>query len=353
MPQHCTPDDHAFMHQNNISACSVSAPTERSLPSTCFANLHTHQSQSHARVSAQTQNSNFGHPPFPLTSMSLVAEAAACLDSIEDIEALTPRQWPQCHRTDASPSRSLQEGFAQLLDKWMRHPEHRIRLKCINRMGHLCNFLLDILCILGVHGMTLSIARLHSLSTFFVDYLRIDPQLDMDRMLQNRTGISAGYRMAGKYLAIIQPFSALLSNVKFRSRQSMHANMQPSLELLREWEACLMMEDIALTIRSSIALLESINSYVHMLPVPRSARFLQRSDRHHELAELADEWTQRTPSPSQPEPSSASASPPGLPQPISQRNAPYCIRFQADNFHAKACKATHVCSVPDCTGNQD
>ena len=79
-------------------------------------------------------------------------------------------------------------------------------------------------------------------------------------MLQNRTGISAGYRMAGKYLAIIQPFSALLSNVKFRSRRSMHANMQPSLELLREWEACLMMEDIALTIRSSIALLESINA---------------------------------------------------------------------------------------------
>ena len=63
--------------------------------------------------------------------------------------------------------------------------------------------------------------------------------------------------------------------------------MQPSLELLREWEACLMMEDIALTIRSSIALLESINSYAHMLPV-RSAHFVQWSDRHHELAELAD-----------------------------------------------------------------
>ena len=271
--------------------------------------------------------------------MSLVAEADACLDSIEDVEDLTPRQWPQCHRTDASPSRSLQEGFAQLLDKWMRHPEHRIRLKCINRMGHLCNFLLDTLCILGVRGMTFCIARLHSLSTFFVDYLRIDPHLDMDRMLQNRKGISAGYRMAGKYLAIIQPFSARLLNVKFRSRHSTHANMQPCLELLREWEACLMMEDIALTIRSSIALLESINSYVHMLPMPRSAHFLQ--------------WTQCMPSPSQPEPSSASAFPPGLPQPASQRHAPYCIKLQADNFYDKACKATHVCSVPDCTGNQD
>ena len=54
--------------------------------------------------------------------MALVAEADACLDSIEDIEELTPRQWPQCHRADASPSRILQEGFAQLLDKWMRHP---------------------------------------------------------------------------------------------------------------------------------------------------------------------------------------------------------------------------------------
>ena len=266
-----------------------------------------------------TQGSNPGHPPFPLASMALVAEADACLDSIEDIEELTPRQWPQCHRGDASPSRILQEGFAQLLDKWMRHPEHRVRLKCINRMGHLCNFLLDILCILGVRGMTFCIARLHSLSTFFVDYLRIDPHLDMDRMLQNRKGISAGYRMAGKYLAIIQPFSTLLSNVKFRSWHSMHTNMQPCLELLREWEACLMMEDIALTIRSSIALLESINSYVHMLPMPRNAHFLQWSDRHHELAELADEWTQRMPSPSQPEPSSVSAFPPGLPQPASQR----------------------------------
>ena len=182
------------MRQNNLSACSVSAPTERSLPPTCLAKVTTCVRANLSRMPElacyacqpcglrrQTQNSNFGHSPFPLTSMSLVAEADACLDSIEDIEALTPRQWPQCHRTDASPSRSLQEGFAQLLDKWMRRPEHRVRLKCINRMGHVCNFLLDILCILGVRGMTISVARLHSLSTFFVDYLCIDPQLDMDR----------------------------------------------------------------------------------------------------------------------------------------------------------------------------
>ena len=227
--------------------------------------LRSHQ---HAALRRQTQGSNSGHPPFPFSRMSRIADADACFDAIEDIEALAPRQWPQCHRMDASPSRVLQEGFAKLLDQWMRHPEHSIRLNCINRMGHLCNFLLDILCILGVHGMTFSIARMHSLSAFFVDYLRIDPQLDVDRMLENRRSISPGYRMAGKYLAIIQPFSALLANVKFRSRHNMHAYMQPSLELLREWEACLGMDDIALTIRSCIALLESINSYVHMLPTP-------------------------------------------------------------------------------------
>ena len=282
--------------------------------------------------------------------MSLVAEADACLDSIEDIEDLTPRQWPQCHRADASPSRSLQEGFAQLLDKWMRHPEHRIRLKCINCMGHLCNFLLDILCILGVHGMTFCIARLHSLSTFFVDYLRIDPHLDMDRMLQNRKGISAGYRMAGKYLAIIQPFSALLSNVKFRSRHSMQTNTQPCLELLREWEACLMMEDIALTIlqhrvagEHQLLCPHASNAPQRAFPAvvrqaPRVGRAGRRVDSVH----------------AQPLATGAQLSfPPGLPQPASQRHAPYCIRFQADNFYDKACKATHVCSVPDCTGNQD
>ena len=245
----------------------------------------------------------------------------ACLWLLKLTHALIPsrisRTSPRAN--GASPSRSLHEGFAQLLDKWMRHPEHRIRLKRINRMGHLCNFLLDILCIFGVHGMTFCIARLHSLSTFFVDYLRIDPHLDMDRMLQNRKGISAGYRMAGKYLAIIQPFSALFSNVKFRSRHNMHTNMQPCLELLREWEACLMMEDIALTIRSSIALLESINSYVHMLLMPRSAHFLQWSDRHHELAELADEWTQCMPSPSQPEPAQLQLFRQACPSPL--RNA--------------------------------
>ena len=156
-------------------------------------------------------------------------------------------------------------------------------LGCVTRSRTICAY--------GPRRLQVAQRLVKAMSTFFVDYLRIDPHLDMDRMLQNRKGISAGYRMAGKYLAIIQPFSALLSNVKFRSRHSMHANMQPCLELLREWEACLMMEDIALTIRSSIALLESISSYVHMLPMPRSAHFLQWSDRRHELAELADEWT--------------------------------------------------------------
>ena len=229
--------------------------------------------------------------------MSLVAEADACLDSIEDIEGLTPRQWPQCHRTDASPSRSLQEGFAQLLDKWMRHPEHRIRLKCINRMGHLCNFLLDILCILGVRGMTFCIARLHSLSTFFVDYLRIDPHLDACFR------IAKAFRQAIAWPASTWPLSSL----------SPHFCQMSNFAL-------------------GTACMQTCN---------------------HAWNCFASGRQQCMPSPSQPEPSSASAFPPGLPQPASQRHAPYCVRFQADNFYDKACKASHVCSVPDCAGNQD
>ena len=88
--------------------------------------------------------------------------------------------------------------------------------------------------------MTFCIARLHSLSTFFVDYLRIDPHLDMDRMLQNRKGISAGYRMAGKYLAIIQPFSALLSNGKFRSRHGGLTEVQRDPSSAEGWKLFLL-----------------------------------------------------------------------------------------------------------------
>ena len=55
--------------------------------------------------------------------------------------------------------------------------------------------------------MTFGIARLRSLIAYFVDYVRIDPQI-----LENRKRSLAGFRMAGKYLAVIQPFSALLAN---------------------------------------------------------------------------------------------------------------------------------------------
>ena len=48
------------------------------------------------------------------------------------------------------------------------------------------------------------------------------------------------------------------------------------------------------SLSASASLLESINSYVFQCP---SAHFLQWSDRHHELAELADEWTQCMPAP--------------------------------------------------------
>ena len=104
------------------------------------------------------------------------------------------------------------------------------------------------------------------------------------------------------------------------------------------------MEDIALVIRSSIALLESIKAYVSVLPLPRSAHFLQWSDRRHELADLADEWTQRMPRPAPSEPRPAPASPPGL-----------CVAmlhiassFSQNMCSAKACKLAHVCVVPDC-----
>ena len=232
--------------------------------------------------------------------MSLASDSNACFDAFEDAD--TPQQWLQCHRIDASPSRFVQDGFASLLNEWLRRMDRTDRLACIHRMGHLSNFLLDILSFLGVHGMTFCVARLHSLIAYFIDYIRIDPQIDVDGMLENRKRSLAGFRMAGKYLAIIQPFSALLANPKFRSEHSMHAHMQPSLDLLREWESRLGMEDIALVIRSCIALLESIKAYVSVLPQPRSAHFLHWSDRHHELAELADEWTHFMPTPAPPEP---------------------------------------------------
>ena len=54
--------------------------------------------------------------------------------------------------------------------------------------------------------MTISIARLHS--TFFVDYLRIDPQLDMDRMLQKSHGhfgrLSHSREVPGHYSAFLR-----------------------------------------------------------------------------------------------------------------------------------------------------
>ena len=277
--------------------------------------------------------------------MSLVSDSNACFDALEDAD--TPQQWPQCHRMDASPSRFVQDGFASLLNEWLRRMDLTERLACIHRMGHLSNFLLDILSVLGVHGITFSVARLHSLIAYFIGYIRIDPQIDVDGMLENRKRSLAGFCVAGKYLAIIQPFSALLANPKFRSEHSMRAYMQPSLDLLREWESRLGMEDIALVIRSCIALLESIKTYVSVLPQPRSAPFL-----HHELAELADEWTHCMPTPAPPEPGIAPGSPPELQRPAPHRNTPYCLRFQSNNCQSKACKLAHVCIVPDCTDSQ-
>ena len=225
-------------------------------------------------------------------------------------------------------------------------------IACMQRMGHLSNFLLDILSVMGVHSMTFGVARLHSLIANFVDYVRIDPQIDVDGMLENRKRSLAGFRMAGKYLAVIQPFSALLANPKFRSERSMHAYMQPSLALLHEWESSLGMDDIALFIRSCVALLESIKTYISVLPQPRSAHFLHWSDRRHELAELADEWAHCMPAPAAPEPGRPPDSPPKLHRSGPHRNTPYCLKFQTNNCQSRACKLAHICLVPDCAQRQ-
>ena len=181
------------------------------------------------RFAAQTKTCNFASCFAPRGNMS------AGLDAIEDLETVPP---PQHHRIDASPSRTMQEGFASLmgiwlrrpehndrlarmsrmahlanflldilcilgfsarhdvqyrthayvdiLDIWLRRPEHNDRLARMSRMAHLANFLLDILCILGVRDMTFSIARMHTLTTFFIDYLSIDPQINVDGMLEKR-----------------------------------------------------------------------------------------------------------------------------------------------------------------------
>ena len=132
-------------------------------------------------------------------------------------------------------------------------------------------------------------------------------------MLENRKRSLAGFRMAGKYLAVIQPFSALLANPKFR--------MQPGLALLHELESSLGMDDIALVIKSCIALLESVKTYISVLPQPRSAHFLHWSDRR------LRNWAHSTPAPAAPEPGMPPDSPPGLIVPA-HRKTPYCLRFQ-------------------------
>ena len=56
-------------------------------------------------------------------------------------------------------------------------------------------------------------------------------QSTLHNMLDNRSKGIAGYRMAGKYLAVIQPFSALLAIPRFRTANSLHAYMDPCLRM--------------------------------------------------------------------------------------------------------------------------
>ena len=100
----------------------------------------------------------------PCAVMTMVSESNACINAFDDND--TPQLWPQCHRIDASPPRSLQDGFAALLNCWLRRMERDDRLACMQRMGHLSNFLLDIVSVLGVHSLTFGIARLHSLIAY-------------------------------------------------------------------------------------------------------------------------------------------------------------------------------------------
>ena len=57
------------------------------------------------------------------------------------------------------------------------------------------------------------------------------------------------------------------------------------------------MEEIALVIRFSIALSDSIKAYIIVLPLPRSAHFLQWSDKRHELTDVAGGWAHCVPRP--------------------------------------------------------
>ena len=75
----------------------------------------------------------------PGAVMTMVSEPNACINAFDDNDT-----WPQCHRIDASPSCSLQDGFSALLNCWLRRMERDDRLACVQRTGHLSNFLLDI-----------------------------------------------------------------------------------------------------------------------------------------------------------------------------------------------------------------
>ena len=160
-----------------------------------------------------------------------------------DFEDPAPLQWPQHHRIDASPSNTLQDGFAA----WP--------------------------------------ARTHCLHVF-IDYVRVDPRINVDDVLENRAKAPHGGEVLGHPAALLRTAGQPKVPVGQQPASACHCyvNGKPSWP----WKT-------ALVVRSSIAFLESIKARVSALPTPRSAHFLQWTDKRHELAELSDEWAHCVP----------------------------------------------------------
>ena len=117
---------------------------------------------------------------------------------------------------------------------------------------------------LGVRSMTFGLAHLHAVMAHLIDYLCVDPQISAGGMLRNRGRSPAGYRVAGKYLAIIQPFSALLAS---SAQQAACTHREASWA----WKALRCSFDPA-------SLCSKALRYQHLAALI----FLQWSDGHHE-----------------------------------------------------------------------
>ena len=103
----------------------------------------------------------------------------------------------------------------------------------------------------------------------FIDYCRIDEQLSIDGMLQDRTRGSARYHTAS--FRFVGKSKVLLSNRYAR----IHGALPRAVSGSPPWA----WKKIALLIRSNTAFLDSIQAYIFTLPVPCSAHFLRWHDK--------------------------------------------------------------------------